>query len=711
MSLAKVGKITAGAVLLIGVAGYGALSSIDVESYRGEIIQAAEDATGRKVKITGPIKLKISLTPAVVIEGVNMSNAPWAKDPRMVSIGRAEAEVDLIPAIFGAITVNRLVVHDATINLERRDNGKANWEFEPKVDDVAKKQTEKSDESVSGDAKGDDSSVPSIAIKAVDIKNLKLVLEDAVTKQDISLDIRQLSASANSATDPVQLALDMVYNNLPIRADGSVGPIDHLTANKNTKVDLKVKVPGISVAAKGEITEPMVGKGIDLMVNFTATSYADVGRTLGVDLSEIPPLDFDGKVESFNNAGYRLHNGSLTVADQKLKLSASADLSKPIAVIHANVGAEVFDLPKLLGSVGKGDDEAASKDQTIVIPPQSKTSAEKKVFSADPLPLEQLRSVNADAQMDFGQLILPSGLTLKDAKVDATLTNGKLKVLSNFGLGNGSVSSAINLITPKGAGASSLEIGVNSQNVAVADVVRDMGYADMISGAATNLQVDLKANGSSVRSLMAGLDGKIFIDTGHGIIDNDKLSKAIGSWAVSGLSMIDPGFSQRENTVLKCMVVNVPVKNGIMSINDSVAAETGVLNLVVNGDVNLKTEGLDLGFDTQPHGVGTGVAKTATGLVRMGGTLADPSVKMSLAGAGKAALKVGAAIATGGLSLIGDAVLNEATKDANPCLTAKGEAPKTSSSSQKAPTSGTSESKAVTPRDAIGGALKGLFGK
>jgi hypothetical protein len=90
-------------------------------------------------------------------------------------------------------------------------------------------------------------------------------------------------------------------------------------------------------------------------------------------------------------------------------------------------------------------------------------------------------------------------------------------------------------------------------------------------------------------------------------------------------------------------------------------------------------------------------------MVRVGGTLGAPSVGLDVVGAGKAALKVGAAVATGGLSLLGDALIGEATNDPHPCLTAKGEAPAKSSAPAKQPSS--------SPASGIGGAVKGLFGK
>jgi len=127
--------------------------------------------------------------------------------------------------------------------------------------------------------------------------------------------------------------------------------------------------------------------------------------------------------------------------------------------------------------------------------------------------------------------------------------------------------------------------------------------------------------------------------------------------------------------------------------------------------VDLRSEALDLGIDPMPQEANNvGITQTAAGLVRVKGTLANPSTGVDLMGAGKAALKVGAAVATGGLSLLGDALIGQATKDPHPCQTAKGLTPaKTSGSTSKSGTSSSSGSS--NPADAIGGAMKGLFGK
>jgi AsmA family protein len=56
--------------------------------------------------------------------------------------------------------------------------------------------------------------------------------------------------------------------------------------------------------------------------------------------------------------------------------------------------------------------------------------------------------------------------------------------------------------------------------------------------------------------------------------------------------------------------------------------------------------------------------------VRVTGTLSDPSIGVDRAGSARAALSVGGAIMTSGLSLLGEALYSRVTADPRPCQTA-----------------------------------------
>ena len=164
-----------------------------------------------------------------------------------------------------------------------------------------------------------------------------------------------------------------------------------------------------------------------------------------------------------------------------------------------------------------------------------------------------------------------------------------------------------------------------------------------------------------------------------------------------------------------------------------------MLTVTGAGTVNLGTEALDLGIRPAPReGVNIGAGQLA-GLVRVKGTLSSPEAGADAGGMLKAGASAGAALATGGLSLLAQALLNEAESDPHPCATALGEKPpparKSASGEAGTRSSGTAATAASKAKDAaatagkaagdaaatvgktvegaaksVGGALKKLFG-
>jgi hypothetical protein len=119
------------------------------------------------------------------------------------------------------------------------------------------------------------------------------------------------------------------------------------------------------------------------------------------------------------------------------------------------------------------------------------------------------------------------------------------------------------------------------------------------------------------------------------------------------------------------------------------------------GRVNLGSETIDLSIRPQAKG-GIGVGDLAN-LVKVKGTLANPSVGIDVAGAAGAAAQIGIGVMTGGLSILAKGLFDNATMEA-PCKTAlgRGAAPGASSTSAdqgaEAPSAG-----------GIGGLLDRLF--
>ena len=135
---------------------------------------------------------------------------------------------------------------------------------------------------------------------------------------------------------------------------------------------------------------------------------------------------------------------------------------------------------------------------------------------------------------------------------------------------------------------------------------------------------------------------------------------------------LNPLAEKDDYTHLTCAVVRMAIRNGVATADKGIAVETTKMNVVGSGTVNLKTEKLDLAVRPRPkEGLGISLGGLA-GLVRIKGTLGDPRVGIDEMGVVKTGAAVGAALATGGLSLVAQGLFDKVTEGAPPCQVALG---------------------------------------
>lgn len=112
---------------------------------------------------------------------------------------------------------------------------------------------------------------------------------------------------------------------------------------------------------------------------------------------------------------------------------------------------------------------------------------------------------------------------------------------------------------------------------------------------------------------------------------------------------------------------------------------TKKMNVIGSGTIDLKTEKLNINIDPQAReGVGISTGQLAE-LVSIGGTLAEPKAVPNTKAALKAGLSAGAAVATGGLSILAQGLFDKSTADEDPCATALGKKPAATKEASKEP--------------------------
>lgn len=679
--MGKLIKILLVLVVVVVVAVIGLIMTTDINQYKGQIVQVVKDNTGRDFEIAGDLKLAPSLIPTVAIEGVTLGNASWSKEKNMLSVSKFEAQVALMPLLKKNIQVVRLILVEPNIYLETNKEGKGNWVFSS-ASDTKKEKSEPSDTGA----------LPALAVNEVKIEKANITYLDGKAGKKTELIVDEITVNSSSFSDPMDLIVKASFNKTPLEVKGSLGSINSLLDNKNYPVKLDVDVANAAISVDGTIGQPMSAKGIDLLTSFNVDKLSNLSNIAGSELPDVGPISFNGKL-SDTKSGYAVK--AMTAQLMEYKISGDLDVSMSGArpKLNANLSSDSLDVSPFQGE---------AKEEKV---------KKEKVFPSDPLPLEGLKA--ADVNLTFKtKKLITKDLTISDAAISLNLNNGKLKLSKTGNAAGGSLSVNVDLDGSNGKTAIlSNNVDIKQLDISQVPAIQEK---KLITGGKTDITINLKGSGGSVSQIMAGLNGKLLIKTGKGEISSSALKLASADALMSTLSMLTPGADSNENSQLECAVVNFNIKDGIASAENGIAMSTNLMNVIGAGTIDLKTEKLDLGITPKAkQGVGLNLGQVA-GLVRLGGTLANPSPKADTEAALKKGLSVGTAVATGGLSLLAEGLLSDGVADdQNPCDIALGKAPVKQATKEKpAEEKGTVEKTTDTVKDAVGGIgdkLKSLF--
>ncbi len=655
-------------VVAVVVAGVAILSTMDFEELRGIIEAEAKEATGRELKIAGPIDLKISLTPAIAVEDVRFANAAWGSRADMISIRRFELEVALLPLLSGDIQVKRLVLIGPDILLETDQEGRGNWEM------TGAAETGEKD----GEAEGEDAPLPSF--DQVVIRDATLTYKNGKTGEEIRLRLARLEGRAASASSPLEVALEGAYNDAPFKVEGTLGSFEQLFGEGPFPVKLSVEAGGATVTVDGRIAEPMTGRGLDLKIQVRGQSLADLGALGGVELPPLGPYDLSVQVEQ-EGTTYKLTGLTAKVGSSDIAGNATVAFGGARPAVNGAFTAGTLNIQ-----------DFAPPDQAAA---PARDGGRRFVFTEDPLPLEALEAVDAKIKLRVKRLVVEKGLVLSDLDLTLALARGRLAVKPfSVGISGGTVAGDFSL--DAGKKTPRLSLNLTASGIDYGRLLKDRRITDGVTGT-LDAEVHLRGAGASARAIAAGLSGRIEIIAGQGSVRND-LVQAAGA----GLTQMLSGWSEGGGDLrLNCIVVRLPVEDGVAT-GEAILLDTAAATVSATGSIDLRDESLDL--RVTPRAKQASLMSLAVPFL-IKGTLAAPSVGPDPVGTALGAAKI-AGLFINPLAAGAAIVLETETADQNPCVAAL-ERP------AQAPAQGASQPSQETTviEDAakgVGGAIQGV---
>ncbi len=484
---------------------------------------------------------------------------------------------------------------------------------------------------------------------------------------------------------------------------------------------------------KGSVRNATAPQGIKLDVSLDISDFQKLAEFLETELPPVAPVSFKAGISDTGEMAFKVQDMLLTFAGNDISGNAGVDLSSKTPVVKANFASRKMDINSVLDAMKKEEKGDGSQGQAGK--PGGETADKKrpdKVFPDDPLPLDLLKTVDANLWYNADDLYLPS-LALHKFKLVVALENGNLKVtLPGAELGGGKVNANIDL-KQQADNSAVLNAFIATGQVDAGAMLKEMNITDVMSGL-VNVDVKLQTAGGSVARLMGNLNGYSKAIMENGAINNRYVGLIGAKMDTAVAQILMPSAKKKDYTAINCFVSRFDFKNGLADTT-VLAIDSEYMGVVGEGRIDLGKETLDMAVAPKPKDkvaeVGLSLGSLAKNF-RIGGTLAKPAVKMDAAQTvdtvGKAILGIkqkgnllGALSAMEEDTTLYEDLCSEAKKAASSGqklkLEAKQASDKKAASTTEGSKTGTAETgdstqdKTKKEIEQVGNALKGLFGK
>lgn len=358
-------SVLGGLILIGGLGTWYVASSVDPAQLAKLLSSSVKTATGRELKISGPITLNLYPTISVSAEQLSLSNASWATDSEMLNLRRIEMGIKTLPLFSKRIEISSIKLNGMDLFLQKNAGGQVNW-------DLSKQNLGGSGSGSGGEGESEAPAVNDSLIftENISVTDVRIHYQEAQNPRT-SFEVEKFSLTESINT--TSFALNMRYQGLPVEIVGKTGSITKLIQQWNVSpvtfaIDLNIGINGKSVLIQGDIGKsPKSMTAIDLAVTSKAFDWPSLGNTPKATAKpvvrnrvQVPPMSQIQKGRSqylFSDAALPLD--LLPQAQGKIALSID-DLSlpnrKPVQNLKATVqmNGNAIAIPNLSFQLGQG---------------------------------------------------------------------------------------------------------------------------------------------------------------------------------------------------------------------------------------------------------------------------------------------------------------------------------------------------------------------
>ncbi|MCI0590534.1 MAG: AsmA family protein [Gammaproteobacteria bacterium] len=437
---------------------------------------------------------------------------------------------------------------------------------------------------------------------------------------------------------------------------------------------------------EGFIAKPFEGTGLVLPVTLKADTLKELSKLADTELPAVGPVHVATTVSDTPEGAWQL-------TDLTAKVGKS-DLSGTVAVAQSGSRPKIdADLASTLLNTREFIPDVQLAPTTVVQEGEAPTeggTAYARIFPDDPIPFDDLRSVDANVTLKADHFVGPKVLLLDDVHAELHLKDGQLTVTPLSGQAGGG-SFAANLMIDARSEPPLIEFDVNMKEASLGQIFEELHEKPPLEGGTTDLAIQWKGQGNSARAFAGSLNGVLLVQMRNYRLDNQAahefraMDLRAAALFADVFRFINPFAVQKRYTHLECGILHWYIKDGIAAANQGIGFETDTINMIASGVINLKTERLEMAVRPEARkGLSLGTGQLAS-LVKVGGTLANPTMEANPTALLGTGAYIGVGIATAGISVLADSLLKKGLAT-SACATAlASQPPKATQETQKGP--------------------------
>ena len=553
--------VVAALVPLAVVAGLIWVSTRDLSSYQARLAEQVRKVTGRELAAKVPLAVKLGRDPAMVAEGVTLSNAPWASRPELARVRKVTLYLDPVSLLLGEIRIGRLVLEGADILVEQNEIGDTTLDMLPPPDG-------------SGPHAGENRSfrLRTAAtfpwISTIEVRDSVVTIAGGTGHPTVVVEIPGATFRSSAPNQPLQVEGRFAApKGAPLELTGTAGSFEGWMRSLPGNIDLQGGFGGGKIGIKGGAGV----KGTTVQINAEGPDLSVLGPYVQLPVPAGGPYALAVKAGTQRSA-FKVEVTSLKVGSSEATGDALFRVDRkgtPTATINADVTRlDLRDLHALPPAAAEGN-----------------SPAQPRLVPSVPFAARWLGRSTVSLSAQFAEVLGLGSGKMQNASLVLTSSESRFAFRANATIAGGSA--AVDLAYDPAGRLGQATLTASANRVPMGDIASLLGFDWQSSDGLADIDLRLRGGGRSTRDALNGASGSLDVTI------------AKGTWPLGQLTGW-PGDAQRllapaDPVAFNCLAGHFDVTGGIAFLRRLVI-DTPRAVLVGGGYVQLRSENWEFLF-------------------------------------------------------------------------------------------------------------------